>query len=254
MDLALKDKRAVVTGASDGIGLEVCRGLVSEGVRVLGCARRPAPELGGLEYVQTDLTAEGAPAAVIEAAVERLGGVDIVVNNVGAGRLRAGFTSMSDEDWLGSLDLNLMTAIRTMRAALPHLVDRGGVIVNIASVNATVPIVEGPDYSTSKAALLSAGRSVALEYARSGVRVVTVSPGPVSTPFWLGPDGIAAQVEAATGTPAADVIAGTAESVPLGRLLEPAEVADAVTFLASARAGAITGTEVLIDGGYVQTM
>jgi NAD(P)-dependent dehydrogenase (short-subunit alcohol dehydrogenase family) len=186
--------------------------------------------------------------------VERLGGLDIVVNNAGAGRLRGGFTAMTDDDWLDSLDLNLMTAIRTMRAALPHLVDRGGVIVNIASVNATVPIVEAPDYSTSKAALLSAGRSVALEYARNGVRVVTVSPGPVGTPFWLGPDGIAAQVEAATGTPAADVLAGTAESVPIGRILEPAEVADTVTFLASARAGAITGTEVLIDGGYVQTM
>lgn len=254
MELELKDKRAVVTGASDGIGLAICRSLLAEGVRVLGCARRPAPGLDGLEYRTADLTEDGAPEALIADAVERFGGLDILVNNAGAGRLRAGFTSMTDEEWLGSLELNLMVAVRSMRAALPHLADGGGVIANIASVNATVPIAEAPDYSTSKAALLSAGRSVALEYARNGVRVVTVSPGPVATPFWLGPDGVAAQIEAATGTPAADALAGTAESVPIGRFLEPGEVADAVTFLVSGRAGAITGTEVLVDGGYVQTM
>jgi NAD(P)-dependent dehydrogenase (short-subunit alcohol dehydrogenase family) len=256
MDLQLTGKRAVVTGASDGIGAAISKALVAEGVRVLGAARRTeGASIPGLDYVAMDLAPASAPAALVEEAVGRLGGHDILVNNVGAGYLRAGFASMTDAEWEQVLNLNLMTAIRAMRAALPQLVaDGGGVIVNIASVNAVVPAVEAPDYSTSKAALLSVGKAVAGEYARAGVRVVTVSPSAVATPFWLGPDGIAAQVSAATGTPADEIAQGTAESNPLGRFLEAEEVADTVAFLASPRASAITGTDVRVDGGFVQTM
>jgi NAD(P)-dependent dehydrogenase (short-subunit alcohol dehydrogenase family) len=256
MDLHLNGKRAVVTGASDGIGLAISRALAAEGVRVLGAARRTTmPHVEGVDYLALDLSSADAPETLVREAVARLGGLDILVNNVGAGHLRGGFTSVTDDDWDRVVNLNLMTAIRAMRAALPHLVaDDGGVIINIASVNAAVPRVEVPDYSTTKAGLLSIGKAVASEYARQGVRVVTVSPAAVATPFWLGPDGVAAQIEAATGTPAADVLKTIAEANPLGRLLEPIEVADAVVFLASPRASAITGTDVKVDGGFVQTM
>ncbi|MGN6722949.1 MAG: SDR family NAD(P)-dependent oxidoreductase [Marmoricola sp.] len=255
MDLGLNGKRAIVTGASDGIGLAIAQALTAEGARVFGAARRPdGPDIDGIVYESMDLAPSGAPDALVEAAVDRLGGLDVVINNVGIGILRNGFLSISEDDWAEVMNLNLMTAIRTMRAALPHLSENGGVIVNIASVNAVVPIVEAADYSTSKAALLSVGKAVAKEYARQGVRVVTVSPGPVATPFWLGPSGIAAQVEAATGTAVDDVLAGTAEEVPLGRFLEAHEVADVVTFLVSSRASAITGTDVHVDGCYIQTM
>lgn len=255
MDLGLTGKRALVTGASDGIGLAIGNTLAVEGVRVLGAARRDRASEPGFEYVAMDLADPDAPAALVSEAVSRFGGIDIVVNNVGAGRLRFGFTSVSDDDWHEALNLNLMAAIRTMRAALPHLVlDGGGVIVNIASVNAVVPSVEAPDYSTSKAALLSVGKAVASEYARAGVRVVTVSPAAVATPFWLGPNGVAAQVSAATGTPPEDIANAAAEANPLGRLLSVDEVAATVAFVASPLASAITGTDVRVDGGYVQTM
>ena len=253
MDLQLQNKRAVVTGASDGIGLAICRALRAEGAHVLGAARRDVPEADG-DHVAMDLAPAAAPAELVDHAVRRFGGLDVLVNNLGAGRLRMGFTSVTDEEWDATMNLNLMTAIRAMRAALPHLAAQGGVIVNIASVNAVVPSVEAPDYSTSKAALLSVGKAVAQEYARAGVRVVTVSPAVVATPFWLGPDGIAAQVAAVTGTPSDDVLASVAEENPLGRLLDPDEIAAAVAFVASPRASAITGTDVRIDGGYVRTM
>lgn len=255
MDLDLNGKRAVVTGASDGIGLAVSKALAAEGAHVLGAARRTTVTPNGHDYIAMDLAEPSAPAALVEEAVARYGGLDILVNNLGAGRLRMGFISVTDEDWNEVINLNLMCAIRAMRAALPHLTaGGGGVIVNIASVNAVVPSVEAPDYSTSKAALLSVGKAVASEYARAGVRVVTVSPAAVATPFWLGPDGVAAQVAAVTGSALEEVVKATAASNPLGRFLDADEVAAAVTFVASPRASAITGTDLRVDGGYVQTM
>ncbi|QRP47796.1 oxidoreductase [Amycolatopsis sp. FDAARGOS 1241] len=257
MDLRLRGKTALVTGASRGIGLAVTRTLVEEGVRVVAAARNVDGDLKELpvEAVAIDLgTPEGA-ARVVEEAVTRVGGIDVLVNNVGFVRPRPdGFTSVTDEDWLATLNLDLMSAVRTTRAALPSLLERQGAIVTVCSVNATLPDPLVIDYSAAKAACLSFFKSLSKEVGARGVRVNTVSPGPVATDLWLGKGGVAETVGAAVGAEAGNVAAKAAADSVTGRFTRPEEVADLVAFLASDRAGNVTGTDVLIDGGMTQTM
>lgn len=178
MDLQLRGKVAVVTGASAGIGLAVCEALAVEGSVVVGGARRPAERaVDGVEHVIVDLATPAGPEQLIAQAVDRHGRLDVLVNNAGRGEVSDGFLDEGDEHWAATLELNLHACVRAMRAALPHLVDRGGAIINVASINARLPALGVAAYSASKAALLSAGKSVANEYARRGARVVTVSPG-----------------------------------------------------------------------------
>jgi NAD(P)-dependent dehydrogenase (short-subunit alcohol dehydrogenase family) len=128
------------------------------------------------------------------------------------------------------------------------------VIVNVASVNARVPSPQASAYSASKAALLNFGKSVAIEYASQGIRVVTVSPGLTATPMWLGDGGIASQIaDWGAGEPEA-IAAATAASTPLGRFLTPEEIASCICFVASPRASAVTSTEFVVDGGVTTTM
>ncbi|MFI5612595.1 oxidoreductase [Amycolatopsis sp. NPDC051903] len=257
MDLRLRGKTALVTGASRGIGLAVTRSLVEEGVRVVAAARNVDGDLKELpvEAVAIDLgTPEGA-ARVVEEAVTRVGGIDVLVNNVGFVRPRPdGFTSVTDEDWLATLNLDLMSAVRTTRAALPSLMERQGAIVTVCSVNATLPDPLVIDYSAAKAACLSFFKSLSKEVGARGVRVNTVSPGPVATDLWLGKGGVAETVGGALGAEPGNVAAKAAADSVTGRFTRPEEVADLVTFLASDRAGNVTGTDVLIDGGMTQTM
>jgi len=208
MDLHLSGKAAIVTGASRGIGLAVTRALADEGVRVAAGAREPAGELFHLASdrqvypVAVDLGTPDGPARFVDEAVAALGGLDILVNNVGAVRPRTGgFLSVTDEDWLSTLTINLLVAVRTTRAALPHLYARGGgSIVTIASVNASLPDPLVIDYSAAKAALANFCKALSKEVGPRGVRVNTVSPGPVDTALWLGGGGVAETVAAATGS------------------------------------------------------
>ena len=147
------------------------------------------------------------------------------------------------------LELNLMTAIRTTRAALPHLIEGGGVVVNVSSVNGHLPSTSIYAYSAGKAAMDNLTVGLSHEFARQRVRVVGVAPGPVSTPLWLGPTGVAATVAARTGSDPQTVVDQTIAEIPIGRFTTPEEVGDLVAFLASARAGTITGTTIRIDGG-----
>jgi NAD(P)-dependent dehydrogenase (short-subunit alcohol dehydrogenase family) len=254
VELGLAGKVALVTGVSQGIGLACARSLIAEGARVLGASRSVPPAMQGLEHLPLDLTTDGAAERAVDETLVRLGGLDVLVNNVGIGRLTRGFADESDAHWAEVLDVNLMTAIRTTRAALPHLLDGGGVVVNISSVNGHLPSTSIYSYSAGKAALDNLTVGLSNEYAPQGVRVVGVAPGPVSTPMWLGPAGVAATVAAWKGSDPQEVVEAASGQIPVGRFTTPEEVGDLVAFLASARAGTITGTTIRIDGGITPSL
>ncbi|MGO4456448.1 SDR family NAD(P)-dependent oxidoreductase [Streptomyces sp. M-16] len=262
MDLHLSDKVALVTGASRGIGLAVTRALAGEGARVVAAARTvggPLAELaagGRVRPVAVDLTTEGGPARAVREAVEAFGGLDILVNNVGAVSPRLnGFLSVTDQDWTWGLTINFLTAVRTTRAALPHLIERGAAsIVNVSSVNAFLPDPGVIDYCAAKAALTNFSKALSKEFGPRGVRVNTVSPGPVETDLWLGDRGVAATFAAASGNTSDDVVARTAAQLVTGRFTRADEVADLVLLLASGRAGNTTGADHTIDGGLITTL
>jgi NAD(P)-dependent dehydrogenase (short-subunit alcohol dehydrogenase family) len=261
MDLYLQDKIAVVTGASKGIGLAVTKTLVAEGALVVAGARTRGPELAAMEadghvlFVPVDLSIAEGPATLIARAAE-LGGLDILVNNAGAVTPRLdGFSAITDDDWFASLTLTLMSAVRTTRAALPQLVRRGGGnIVTVSSVNAFLPDPLVMDYSAAKAALTNFSKSLSKEVGPQGIRVNTVSPGPVTTALWLGDGGVAATVARAGGGAAEDVAEQVAADSVTGRFTRPEEVADLVVVLASERSANVTGTDFVIDGGLIKTL
>jgi len=260
--LDLAGRTAVVTGASKGIGLEITRALRDEGVRVAAGALSGSPELdalsedGQVAVVHGDLTTAGACQALVDEAVARFGGLDLLVNNVGGVRPRTeGFTHVSDADWQWSLELNLLSAVRMTRVAVPHLVAAApSAIVTICSVNASLPDPGVVDYSAAKAALRSFCKSLSKELGPAGVRVNTVSPGPVETALWLGAGGVAETVGRAQGLDPAAVRTAAVADTATRRFTRPEEVAQMVLFLASGAAGNVTGTDVLIDGGMVTTM
>lgn len=261
MDLGLKDKLAVVTGAGKGIGLAVTRALVVEGARVVAGSRSVSPELGDLvdggrvHAVAVDLSTTDGPQQLIDVAREQ-GQISILVNNVGAVTPRLdGFLAVSDADWLAELNLTFMAAVRATRAVLPDMLEAGhGTIVNVSSVNSFLADPAVIDYCAAKAALANFSKSLALEVGPRGVRVNAVSPGPVSTALWLGEDGVAATVAQATGGAPSDVAQAQAEQMATRRFTEPSEVADLVVLLASERAANTTGSDFLIDGGLVRTL
>jgi NAD(P)-dependent dehydrogenase (short-subunit alcohol dehydrogenase family) len=256
MDLQLRGKTALVTGASRGIGLAAVRTLVDEGVTVVAAARHVDGELASLpvQAVALDLATADDAARVVDEAVSRVGGIDLLVNNVGFVRPRPdGFVSVSDDDWLATFNLDLMSAVRTTRAALPSLIERSGAIVTVCSVNATLPDPLVVDYSAAKAACLSFFKSLSKEAGPLGVRVNTVSPGPVATDLWLGTGGVAETVAGTGGDPNA-VAEKVAAGAATGRFTQPDEVAALVAFLASPRVGNLTGADIIIDGGTVPTI
>jgi NAD(P)-dependent dehydrogenase (short-subunit alcohol dehydrogenase family) len=262
VELNLSGKVAVVTGASKGIGLAITRSLAAEGVSVVAGAREGSPELtelatgGAVHPFLTDLTAVDGPAKLVAEAVDRFGGIDILVNNVGAVKPRTeGFLALTDADWDWSLTINFLAAVRTTRAALPYLLERApSTIVTVSSVNAFLPDPGVIDYSAAKAALSNFNKSLSKEFGPRGVRVNWVSPGPVETGLWLSDKGVAATVAAASGGTAEDVAKQQAAKAPTGRFTYPQEVADLVLLLASGRAGNLTGSDIVIDGGLIDTL
>ena len=262
MDLGLDGQVAIVTGASKGIGLAVTRVLLDERVAVvIAGARTSSPELaelarsGRVEFVAADLSSPDGPAHLIDAAAGR-GRLDILVNNVGAVTPRPdGFRSVTDDQWATSFTLNVMSTVRITRAALPMMLAAGrGSIVTTSSVNAFLPDPLVIDYGAAKAALWNFCKALSKEVGPHGIRVNTVSPGPVATDLWLGPDGVAASLAARSGTDPAQIAAGAVAGTVTGRFTQPVEIARLVAFLAGDAAANITGADVTVDGGLIATL
>jgi NAD(P)-dependent dehydrogenase (short-subunit alcohol dehydrogenase family) len=261
MELELAGQVAVVTAASKGIGLAIAKALAAEGAFVVAGARG-IESLKGLERVtpvEVDLATPDGPKRLVQRALELHKRVDVLVNNMGAVKLRLeGFLATRDEDFAWAFDMNFFSALRATRAAVPSMLERGaGAIVNIASVNAFFqPDGATIDYGAAKAALVNLTKSLAEELGPRGVRVNAISPGPVSTDLWLGPGGVAQTVAKRTGTDAEtarkNVLAGIG-GVATGRLTTPEEVAALAVMLSSKRTANVTGANWVIDGGLIKT-
>jgi NAD(P)-dependent dehydrogenase (short-subunit alcohol dehydrogenase family) len=244
MDLGLRDKVCLVTGSTSGIGFSAAMMLRDEGAHVVSCGRRDSGP--GELHVPADLARGGEPERVVAATVERFGRIDVLVNNVGGTAIRR-LDDLVDDDWQASFELNLMSAVRATRAALPDMRERGsGTIVNVSSTAGKRPSSSIPDYSVMKAGLLSFSRLVADVYAGEGIRCNAVTPGPTATEAWVGAGGMAEQ----QGDRDA-VLARVAAGRPLGRLAEPEEIAAVIVFLCSDRSSYVTGAAWSADGGTV---
>lgn len=253
MELGLAGRKAVVTGAGDGIGLAIVQALTAEGSDVLGGARTVSPGLRAAtpHTMQVDLSTPDGPAALLGHALKLFGGLDILVNNVGGGiRMSAGFLDVDDETWQRALDLNFFSTVRAIRAALPSLVERKGTIINIGSVNARQADPKLAHYSAAKAALVNLGKALGQEFGPRGVRVNTISPGPVRTRVWTS-----AALAEVTGMAPDEFVATVPGAMGLvtGRMIETGEVAALAVLLVSDRIPSVVGTEYLIDAGMCKT-
>jgi NAD(P)-dependent dehydrogenase (short-subunit alcohol dehydrogenase family) len=258
MDLELTDRVAVVTGANKGIGLAITNALVAEGAYVVA-GSLSTENLDGLDRVTAvpvNLLDADGPAMLVQKAIDAHGRLDVLVNNVGAVRIRVdGFLATGDEEFEWALQMNFFAGMRATRAALGPMLEQGsGSIVNIASVNAFFqPDSATVDYGVAKAAVVNLSKSLSQEFGPKGIRVNCVSPGQVSTDLWLGEQGVAETVAKATGVDA-DTIRETAmAAIATGRFTTPLEVATLVTMLASDRTANVTGVNYVIDGGLIKT-
>ncbi|MGO9496660.1 MAG: SDR family NAD(P)-dependent oxidoreductase [Solirubrobacteraceae bacterium] len=258
MDLHLTDKVAVVTGANKGIGLAITKALVAEGAYVVAGSLSTGnlDGLGRVTAVALDLVSEDGPALLVQKAVDEHGRLDVLVNNVGAVRIRVeGFLATGDEEFEWALKMDFFTTLRATRAALGPMLEQGsGSIVNIASVNSFFqPDAATIDYGVAKAAVVNLSKSLSQEFGPKGIRVNCVSPGQVSTDLWLGEHGVAATFADATGVDADTIRTTAAAAIATGRFSTPEEVATLVTMLASDRIANVTGVNYVIDGGLIKT-
>ena len=257
-DLKLKGRRALVTGGTKGVGAAVVAVLRESGVRVITTARSIPETLSkGVHFVPADIsTAEGC-AAVAKAVVEKLGGIDIIVNVVGGSSAPGGgFAVLDDREWAKALNQNLMAAVRLDRALLPAMIKQGsGVIIHVTSIQRELPLPESTTaYAAAKAALSTYSKSLSKEVTPKGIRVVRVSPGWIETGAAVA---MAKRLAEQAGTDyegGKQIVMKSLGGIPLGRPTKPEEVADLIAFLVSDRAGAIKGTEYVIDGGTVPTI
>jgi 3-oxoacyl-[acyl-carrier protein] reductase len=252
VQLGLGDRVCVVTGSTEGIGREVASMLADEGARVVTCGRRePGPGVGEAMHVALDLSLPAAPGELIAAAEQELGHVDCLVNNVGIA-YQTSFEELTDEDWASMWELNVMSYVRAIQAVLPGMRGRGsGNIVNVSSTAGKRPSTGMPNYSVTKAAVLSLSRLVADVYAKDGILCNAVAPGPTASPAWLAAGGLADQAAKRTGRERDEVLEGVGKGRPLGRLAKPEEIAAVIVFLCSDRASYVTGSAWSADGGTV---
>jgi 3-oxoacyl-[acyl-carrier protein] reductase len=257
VDLGLRDRVCLVTGSTAGIGRETARLLAEEGARVVISGRdqsrvdEAAAAIGAALGVAVDLGTPGGPGTLVETATSEVGPVDCLVNNVGIAYQRS-FDELTDANWQEMWDLNVMSYVRAINAVLPGMRERGsGRIVNVSSTAGKRPSTGMPDYSVTKAAVLSLSRLVADVYAGDGILCNAVTPGPTASPAWLAEGGLADQGAARSGKTREEVLEGVGKGRPLGRLADPEEIASVIVFLCSDRASYVTGAAWSADGGTV---
>jgi 3-oxoacyl-[acyl-carrier protein] reductase len=269
MDLGLKGRACVVTGASAGIGRATAVQLCAEGARVLLVARggerlaeateeaaqAAKPAMGAAASLALDITDEKAGTRMLAAAEEHFGQLDVLVNNAGAAKWRD-LDEVPDEDWRAQYELNVMAPLRAMRAAIPLMADRGwGRVVNVCSTAGKRPSAAMAEYSVAKAAELSLSRLFADRYAKTGVLVNAVAPGPVEAEMWMEPGGLLDQSMAISGAESREAaLAEAGAKRPIGRLAQPGEIAATIVFLCSERASYVAGAAWSVDGGTVQVI
>ena len=245
MQLGLEGKACIVTGATRGIGLATVRLLEAEGARVLAVAR------SGDDALHADVTEPADAERIVAACVERFGAVDVLVNNAGTSFVKP-LDELTDDDWQGQWELNVMGPMRLMQAAAPRMAAAGGGrIVNVCSSSGKRPSLTNVAYSVTKAAQLSLSRHFADRWVGDGVLVNAVAPGPVSSPLWLDEGGLADQAAKARGVTRDEALESQQAKVPLGRFAEPEEIAAVIVFLCSARASTVAGAAWSADGGTV---
>lgn len=269
MDLGLKGRVCVVTGASAGIGRETALQLCAEGARVLlvargeerlaaaieEAARAAEPAKGAAAALALDVTDEDAGARMLAAAEERFGQLDVLVNNAGSAKWRD-LDEVPDADWRAQYELNVMAPLRAMKAALPPMAERGwGRVVNVCSTAGKRPSAAMAEYSVAKAAELSLSRLFADRYAKTGVLVNAIAPGPVEAEMWMEPGGLLDESIAMSGAGSREeALAEAGAKRPIGRLAQPEEIAAAIVFLCSERASYVAGAAWSVDGGTVQVI
>jgi NAD(P)-dependent dehydrogenase (short-subunit alcohol dehydrogenase family) len=257
MDLGLRDRVCLVTGSTSGIGLETAKLLAAEGAKVVVTGRdadrveRARAQTGAALGLAADLSDPPSTKQLVSDAVGRVGPIDCLVNNVGEA-YQAVFDELTDEQWDSMWQLNVMSYVRCIRAVLPGMREAGhGAIVNVSSTAGKRPSTGMPNYSVTKAAVLSLSRLVADLYAKDGIRCNAVAPGPTATEAWLGEGGLADQQAARSSKTRVEVLGAVGAGRPLGRLAEPGEIAAVICFLCSERASYVTGSAWSADGGTV---
>ncbi|MFC4255832.1 SDR family oxidoreductase [Altererythrobacter xixiisoli] len=250
-------KRVLVSGGTKGLGRATVERFLAGGARVITAARAIKQPMEGVEYVQADLTTAEGSEALAKAAIERLGGIDIIAHVIGGSASPAGgFAALTDEHWLAELNLNLLATVRLDRLLIPHMLERGnGTVVHITSIQSVLPLPESTTgYAAAKAALRTYSKSISKEIGPKGVRVNAVSPGWIMTEATGDFLEMLRTANGGTIEDARQSVLDALGGIPIGRGAQPEEVADLIAYLASDRAAAIHGAEFVIDGGTIRTV
>jgi NAD(P)-dependent dehydrogenase (short-subunit alcohol dehydrogenase family) len=254
----LAGKIALVTGGTKGAGKAIAARLLQAGATVIVTARnKPEAAREGLHFIAADLSRPEGTQQVVDHLLQQVGRLDILVNNLGGSETPGGgFAALSDHDWEATLQTNLLAPVRLDRGLLPGMIERGtGVIIHIASTQARLPLYDATlPYAAAKAGLLNYSKSLSNEVAPKGVRVLTVSPGWIKTENGDAFLEIISKARNISMAEARQSIMDGLGGIPFGRPAEPEEVAELVGFLVSPRAGYLTGTEYVIDGGTIRTI
>ena len=250
-------KRVLVSGGTKGLGRATVDRFLAGGAQVIASARGALDPIAGVEFVQGDLTTAEGAQALATAALERFGGIDILVHVLGGSTTPGGgLVALTDEHWLTELNLNLLATVRLDRLLIPQMIERGsGAVVHVTSIQSVLPLPDATTaYASAKAALRTYSKSISKELGPKGVRVNTVSPGWIMTE---GTDVFLKRIQVANGGTLEDarqLVLNGLGGISIGRGAEPSEVAEAIAFLASDRASSIHGSELVVDGGTVPTV